>query len=113
MMDLGDGESRARGCLRVGWMPLLGDLKADDSLKERGARQVQKYMEALERQLREPEAVYPEALLINFPQAGQKKIAAESLELAAPQVLRVGRDHDPAELTTRGRGRNPRLASGR
>ncbi len=71
------------------------DLKTDQYLKEDHARQVQKYIEALDKQRKENEEVHPAGLIINFPKGGTKKIAKESLaEQEGPEILLIDKSKD-------------------
>ena len=56
------------------------DLKCDSAIKTDHRRQVEKYKEALQHQLREKEKVYEQGLIIAFPRESATKIPDEEVE---------------------------------
>ncbi len=75
------------------------DLKAETNLKEDHARQVQKYTEALEKQLKKNEEVHPEGLVINFAKGSGRKIPKEVLaEKEGPEILLIQKSQDISQM---------------
>jgi len=76
------------GKKRVG---VVIDLKQDSAVKEDHEIQVQKYIDALKRQLRPGEKVHPAGLLICFPKSSLAKVDAERVEkIGDVNILTVG-----------------------
>ena len=65
------------GKKRIG---IVIDLKQDNFIKEDQEMQVQKYMHALQRQLRPNEEVYKKGMVINFPKCSSSKIDQDKIE---------------------------------
>lgn len=76
---------------------IVVDLKADQNIKEDHCRQVQKYIEAMEKQLKENESVHPDALVINFSKGSGRKIPDEFIEKEGPEIITVNRNENIAE----------------
>lgn len=55
------------------------DLKADTNIKEEHVRQIQKYIEALKKQLKKNEQVHQKGLVINFAKESSKKVQEDLL----------------------------------
>ncbi len=84
---------------------IVVDLKADQNIKEDHARQVQKYIESLKKQLKRNEEVHPEGIIINFARGSGRKLPEDMLEQASPDIFIVKEAEDISAILDKSKKR--------
>ncbi len=78
---------------------IVVDLKADQNIKEEHARQVQKYIESLEKRLKRNEEVHTKGLIINFAKGSGRQIPKKLFEeKEGPEIFSVEKSQNISEM---------------